>query len=239
MLLGSLLSSVILPANAQNGVSRVYVTAYGCTAGSARPESDVGTPTVSLFEKKERNELTPATHAEARMLGAMRFYFDVAPGYYELSLIFHGKEICGSNGPLVVIEGASRHLFVVGGNGVTDWHAELAIAGTVPIKGLSVRAVLLDRAAKCGDDPRGYGVKESDGTVDDGVYYANLMAYDRQDHTIALVLTGALFSERTILITQPLGGPSHARDLVVKSLSQSMLQVAASAPNAFSCVPGF
>jgi uncharacterized repeat protein (TIGR03803 family) len=30
------------------------------------------------------------------VLGATRFYFDVALGYYEGSLIFHGKEICGS-----------------------------------------------------------------------------------------------------------------------------------------------
>jgi hypothetical protein len=30
------------------------------------------------------------------VLGATRFYFDVALGYYERSLIFHGKEICGS-----------------------------------------------------------------------------------------------------------------------------------------------
>ena len=59
--------------------------------------------------------------------------------------------------------------------------------------GISVQAVRLDHPAKCGDDIAQYAVKESDGVVDTGVYYANLMAYDRHDHTIALFLSGALF----------------------------------------------
>jgi hypothetical protein len=80
-----------------------------------------------------------------------------------------------------VIPGADRHIIVFAENGVTDWHARLGLAGVMPVEnGISVQAVRLDRPAKCGDDIAQYTVKESDGVVDAGVYYANLMAYDRK-----------------------------------------------------------
>jgi hypothetical protein len=238
--------STALPTDAQKPFSLVYVTAYRCPSvdnGNVTYES--GVPTVTLYDQsavgKAHAPITPIIRSVVKTEMTVQFYFDVTPGYYEAFISFPGKAVCSSNGPLAVIPGAPRHLFVMPSNGIADWHAELALAGVMPDTDISVRAVLLDRPAKCGDDPRNYVAKQSDGIVDDGVYYANLMAYDRQDHTIALILSGALFSERAILLTEPLGGPSHGRDLVIKSLDYDALWVvlAATPQNRFACIPHF
>ena len=187
------------PQNGANEWSRVFVSAYGCE----RDQSSFFTPApalpeVELYDQSQISKagsnatIRPTLHrATGAEWGAVGFYFDVTPGYYELTLSFSGRSPCGANGPLIVIPGANRHIVVFGDNGVTDWHARLALAGVMPVTyGISVQAVRLDRPAKCGDDIAQYTFKESDGVVDAGVYYANLMAYDRQDHTIALVLSG-------------------------------------------------
>lgn len=240
-------------ASPQSGAkewSRVFVSAYGCE----RDQSSLFTPAPALPEVElyNQNQISkagsnattrPTIHrATGYEWGAVGFYFDITPGYYELTLSFKGRSPCGANGPLIVIPGASRHVVVFAGNGVTDWHARLALAGVMPVAdGISVQAVLLDRPAKCGDDIAQYTFEESDGVIDAGVYYANLMAYDRQDHTIALVLSGAFFTRRAILLTTPLGGRNHARDLVIRDLFDDAVWVALqmTPPGRFTCIGGY
>jgi len=244
------LASVLGAAPPQSGTkdwSRVFVSAYGCE----RDQSTFFTPTpalpdVELYDQSQISKagnnpaIRPTIHrSTGDEWGAVGFYFDVTPGYYELTLSFNGRSPCGANGPLIVIPGADRHIVVFGDNGVADWHARLALAGVMPVDyGISVQAVLLDRPAKRGDDIAQYTFKESDGAVDAGIYYANLMAYDRQDHTIALVLSGALLTRRAILFTVPLGGPNHARDLVIRSLFYDAVTVAlqTTPPGHFTCI---
>jgi hypothetical protein len=239
-----LFGAATAPAGAQREVSRVYVTAYSCSeirlgTRSASP----GTPTVELYSQSQTGMQAlakPKIDVTVRMQDAVQFYFDAAPGYYELFIDFPGT-LCAANGPLAVITGAARHLFVMTSKAVMDWHARLALAGVLPASGVSVRAVLLDRPARCGDDPRDYTIKESDGVVDAGVYYANLSAYEEENKTIALMLKGALFTERAVLLMQPLGGPSGNSELVIKNLDYDpvLLAVAAAGPNRFACIPGF
>lgn len=233
-------------ALAESDASRVYVEAYTCMVDEhGYPLANPGTPEVTLRDQNPdgstRSISKPPVHIVLKSPGVVQFYFDTAPGNYDALVDLLGKGSCGSNGPLVVIPGASRHLFVMTGKGVMDWHARLALAGVLPDPAMTVRAVVLDRPAKCGDDPRDYTVRESDGVVDDGVYYANLMAYDRQDHTVALIISGALFTERAILLTQPLGGPKHSHDLVLKNLFYDTvwIVVGATPPNRFACIPKF
>ena len=244
------LASVLGTAPPQTGTkewSRVYVSAYGCERDqSTFFTSAPAFPEVELYDQRQIPKtgsnaiIRPVLHrGTGDEWGAVGFYFDIAPGYYELFLSFRGRSPCGANGPLIVIPGADRHMVVFGENGVTDWHAGLALAGVMPVEnGISVQAVLLDHPAKCGDDIAQYAVKESNGVVDAGVYYANLMAYDRQDHTIALVLSGALLTRRAILFTVPLGGPNHARDLVIRSLFYDAVTVAlqTTPPGHFTCI---
>ena len=235
------------PQNGANEWSRVFVSAYGCE----RDQSSFFTPApalpeVELYDQSQISKagsnatIRPTLHrATGAEWGAVGFYFDITPGYYELTLSFSGRSPCGANGPLIVIPGANRHIVVFGDNGVTDWHARLALAGVMPVAyGISVQAVRLDRPAKCGDDIAQYTFKESDGVVDAGVYYANLMAYDRQDHTIALVLSGGLLTRQAILLTVPLGGSNHARDLVIRSLFYDAVWVAlqTTPPGHFTCI---
>lgn len=234
------------PQSSNKDWSRVFVSAYSCE----RDQSSFFTPSPALpqVELYDQSQSKAGSDAITRPVlhrgtgnewGAVGFYFDIAPGYYELFLSFRGRLPCSANGPLIVIPGADRHMVVFAENAVTDWHARLALAGVMPVEnGISVQAVLLDRPAKCGDDIAQYTVKESDGVVDAGVYYANLMAYDRQDHTIALFLSGALFTQRAILLTVPLGGPNHAHDLVIKSLFYDAVWVAlqTTPPGHFTCI---
>jgi hypothetical protein len=166
--------------------SRVFVSAYGCERDqSSFFTSSPALPRVELYDQSKVGSdaiIRPTVHrGTGYEWGAVSFYFDITPGYYELVLFFSGRSICGANGPLIVIPGADRHIIVFAENGVTDWHARLGLAGVMPVEnGISVQAVRLDRPAKCGDDIAQYTVKESDGVVDAGVYYANLMAYDRK-----------------------------------------------------------
>lgn len=243
--LASLLGAA--PQSGPKEWSRVFVSVYGCE----RDQSSFFTPApalpeVELYDQSQMSKagsnvtIRPTVHrAAGDEWGAVGFYFDVTPGYYELTISFSGRSPCGANGPLIVIPGADRHIVVFSDNGVTDRHARFALAGVIPVAyGISVQAVRLDRPAKCGDDIAQYTFKESDGVVDAGVYYANLMAYDQQDHTIALVLSGALFTRRAILLTVPLGGPNHARDLVIRSLFYDAAWVAlqATPPGHFTCI---
>jgi len=230
--------------------SRVYVTAYGCERDQSSFFTTAPTlPVVELYDqskisKAESNAIIrPTIHRTiGEQWGAVGFYFDITPGYYELALSLSGRSPCGANGPLIVTRGARRNIVIFASNGVTDWHARLEIAGVMPVGyGISVQAVRLDRPAKCGDEIAQYTVRESDGVVDAGVYYANLMAYDLQDHTIALILSGALFTRRAILLTAPLGGPNHARDLVIRSLDYDAVWVAlqTTQPGRFTCISRF
>lgn len=244
----SLMDSGATRASSQE-YSRVYVTVYDCSNNQGGSSTaSVSLPTVELYDQSAIGKrgaspiLHPQLHKGIGVEGGVGFYFDVTPGYYELSLLCASREVRAANGPLIVIPGANRNIVVFAANGVTDWHARLALAGVLPIEsGISVRAVLLDRPAKCGDEFMYYAAKESDGIVDGGVYYANLMAYDQQDLTIALVLSGALFTQREILLTKPLGGPGHAHDLVIRSLDYDAVWAAlqATPPGRFVCVDRF
>ncbi|MGA8797959.1 MAG: hypothetical protein WB526_12965 [Candidatus Cybelea sp.] len=247
------LAAALDAAPAQRGSkdwSRVYVTAYGCEPNQSSFFTTAPTlPGVELYDQSETSKagssavIRPTIHRTAgEEWGAVGFYFDMAPGYYELALSFSGRSPCGANGPLIVIPGATRNIVVFASNGITDWHARLALAGVMPVSyGIGIQAVLLDRPAKCGDDIAQYAIKETDGVVDAGVYYANLMAYDRQDHTIALILSGALFTRRAILLTVPLGGPKHARDLLIRSLDYDAVWKALQTTPAgrFTCINRF
>jgi hypothetical protein len=182
--------------------------------------------------------LHPAIEDVKPVPGGVEFHFELAPGTYEAAVSF-GNELCNANGPLVILPGVDRHLFVAGVQAVMDWHARLALAGTVPVDGMVVKVVVLTRPAKCGDNPRSYEHEEESGTVDQGVYYANVYGYEEQDQKVALVLSGALFTERTVLVTQPLGGKNHGHDLVVKNLTPDVIQAAVTSPNKFACASGF
>jgi hypothetical protein len=120
-----------------------------------------------------------------------------------------------------------------------DWHARLAVVGAVPADGLNVKVATLTHPAKCGDIIQEYNDLDSDGAMDDGLYYANVMAYDMMDHRVALMLSGALFTSGAVLLTQPLGGQSHGRDLVIKDVTPATQRAVAAAPNRFVCIAGF
>jgi hypothetical protein len=238
-------SSVVAPARAAAPTSTVYVTAYRCALGIGRkPSSETDRVSVDIYnlaiEGKPGGGVAaqPAIEGVNPVPGGVQFQFQIAPGTYEAAVNFE-NEICNANGPLVVMPGLDRHLFVAGQAAVADWHASLAIAGIVAAEGMSVSVVTLDHAAQCGDDPRLYSHSDESGVVDGGAYYASVYGYDRQDHTIAIELTGALFTQRAVLITEPLGGKGHGHDFVVKNITLDVIRAAALSPNKFACVPGF
>jgi len=182
---------------------------------------------------------TPALEDVKPVIGGVQFYFSVQPGNYHAFIDFPGEFACNVNGPLLVVPGADRHLYTSGVHAITDWHGTLGIAGHVSVSGVTVHAAFLDRQAKCGDDSRYFDRKYEDGTMDDGVYYAILPSDNRLDHNVVLVLSGALFTERVVLVTEPMGGPLHQADVVVRDVTPEVLAAAAASPNKFACVRGF
>lgn len=223
-------------------LSHVYVTAYCTKDLRSQPVVDSGVPAVTLYDQRSVigspwKQIKPAVTVLDRTNGAIRFMFDATPGNYD-SFIRYPRFGCGRNGPLVVAAGHDRHLFIAG-NAIMDWHARLALVGSVPSDGLVVRVVTLDHPAKCGDDPRDYHDVDTDGLTDDGYFYANVAGYEEQNHTIALILSGALFTEGAVLLTEPVGGPAHGRDVVVKDITPDVLRAVASARYKFACVTGF
>lgn len=226
-------------------MSRVYVTAYHCaTEPSGGIVRDAGKAEVQLYDHAltgpDRNKAaTPDLEGVTAIAGGVEFYFDVLPGNYHAFINFPNEFACNANGPLLVLPGTERHLYTSGLHAITDWHGTLGIAGRVDVQGVTVHAAFLERQAKCGDDSRYFNRRYEDGTMDAGFYYANLPSDNPVDHNVVLILSGALFTERIVLVTQPMGGPSHRGDVVVKEITPEVLAAAASAPNKFACVPGF
>ncbi len=232
-------------AVAASQMSRVYVTAYHCaTEAGDGIVKDAGKAEVHLYNLAltgpARNKAaTPDVEGVKPVTGGVQFYFDVPPGNYDAYIDFPSEFACNANGPLLVLPGTDRHLYTSGVHAVTDWHGTLGIAGHVGVQGVTVHAAFIVRPAKCGDDSRYFDRKYEDGTMDDGVYYANLPSDNRLAHNVVLILSGALFTERIVLVTEPMGGPGHRGDVVVKDVTPEVLAAAAASPNKFACVPGF
>ena len=122
------LASVLGTAPPQTGAkewSRVYVSAHGCerdrstlfTSAPAFPEVELYDQSQIPKTRSNAVEFGPcSTEGLGTNRGAVGFYFDITPGYYELFLSFRGRSPCGANGPLIVIPGAARRMVVFAEN---------------------------------------------------------------------------------------------------------------------------
>jgi hypothetical protein len=55
-----------------------------------------------------------------------------------------------SNGPLIVLPGHDRHLFIAGCR-AADWHDVAAVAGRMPISDITVSVLHYSHPMRCGD----------------------------------------------------------------------------------------
>ncbi|MGB8964235.1 MAG: hypothetical protein WCB99_01225 [Candidatus Cybelea sp.] len=262
-----ILSSIVavialsISARADNGLSRVYVTAYPCA-----PTQGIvvvpGAPEVHLYDQAfygDRNpppETTPPITVTKQTQLATEFYFDVKPGNYDAFVSFRTQRqgsrmaMCDRNGPLDVLMGKNRHLFVATMTGITDWHLPGVVAGTLPLKGVDVAVLVYPQSMQCGDDVSWYGPetkmtaitpREYDAVVDDGAYYANIHAYGRQDRTVALRFSGALFTGGTVLLTVTPDTNLHKPPFIEKDITAEILRAATANPfrQQLVCIDGF
>jgi hypothetical protein len=212
--------------------SRVYVNAYPCLADHGRRAVEFsGAPIVTLYDRvhygdADYNGLSPTVTVGKSENGESNFSFDVQPGNYHAFVRFSSSRSFFRNGPLIVISGHDRHLFVAG-CGLADWHDVAAIAGRLPLSTVTVSVLVFDHPMQCGDDTRALDQKtlklvanrqRTAAVVDDGIYYANFHSYGKQDRTIALAFSGALFTEGAILLTDTPEVPQASRRLSSKTL---------------------
>ncbi len=135
--------------------SRVYVVAYRCTPNQGAALVALGDPVVDLYDQAFYGDagdpvsIKPSVTVTKATTDTVEFYFDVHPGNYDASIrlpMLKRSLVCGRNGPLVVLPGRDRHLFVAAMTGSTDWHAPGAVAGTLPIEGVDVSVLVYGKA---------------------------------------------------------------------------------------------
>jgi hypothetical protein len=242
----------------EKATSRVYVIAYPCPANRGVAVVAAGDPVVDLYDQafygdsgKRTSIKSPVTVTKATT-DTVEFYFDVYPGNYDAFIRFptsNPKAICSRNGPLIVLPGRDRHLFVATIPGFSDWHAAGAVAGTLPMKGAGVSVLVYDRQMHCGDNVRSFDPKTFKPTVtphvgnaviDDGAYYENIHAYGKQDHTIALEISGALFTRAAILLTITPETDVNKPPFIEKDITANILHAATETPftETLVCIPG-
>ena len=258
--LAVLLSALPISAAAQPIVSRVYVKAFTC-AKEGEPQSPALRPKVVLFneafdesaESVARGEIDPAIRVVQITDDAVNFYFDVPPGNYYAGVHFpHSTKsgVCGRDGPLVVIPGKDRHLFIATCECISDWHSRAAVAGSLPFGNLSVSVLVYDHPMKCGDPIRQYDSttlkpinvpRWSRAVIDGEAYYANFHAYGKQDKTIALEFGGDLFTRGAILVTESPDFRRGEPPFILKDITPQVLHAALAPASAekLACVAGF
>ena len=129
-----------------------------------------------------------------------------------------------------------------------DWHSVGAIAGRLPPANVRVSVLLFDRPVQCGDDYHALDQKtrkvlfprqRSEAVMDDGAYYANFHGYGRQEQTLALVFSGALFTEGAILLTNTPNTATGKPPFIIKNLTPEIIQTAFRPEGKFACLPDF
>jgi hypothetical protein len=254
-------AALAISARADAGLSRVYVTAYPC-APTLGIVVAPGAPEVDLYDqafygdRRLPPEITPAITVTKQTQDATEFYFDIKPGNYDAFIRFPTRRqgsrmvMCGRNGPLDILMGKDRHLFVAAMTGITDWHLPGVVAGTLPMKGVTVSVLVYPQPMQCGDDVNWYGPetkvtgitpREYDAVMDDGAYYTNIPAYGRQDRTVALRFSGALFTGGTVLLTVTPDTKPHKPPFIEKDVTAEILRAATASPfrQQLACIDGF
>ena len=238
----------------QQALSRVYVSMYPCARDvHGKPIEYLGQPTVTLYDRgnygdyKYSGVLPAVTVTKSGPLESA-FYFDVQPGNYEAFVKFsRSPHLFIHNGPLIVIAGYDRHLFVAGCS-LTDWHSVAAVAGKMPLNDVTISVLVSDRPMQCGDDIYALDqktlrpvktVQRSQAVADGGAYYANFHGYGKQDRTIALEFTGALFTRGVVLVTETPDTPVGKPPFLVKDITPEIVQAATRASGTLTCVRGF
>jgi hypothetical protein len=234
-------------------VSRVYVDAYPCADMSGKRPDSPGVPVVTLFDRTQYGDANykgsePVVAVTKSSSGESNFYFDIPAGNYHAFVSFPSRSRAFmANGPLVVISGHDRHL-VIGGCHFTDWHDVAAIAGSVPFDNIAVSVLVFDHSMRCGDDFRALdqttlkplaSSQETSAIVDHGAYYATFHGYGRQDRTVALLFSGAFFTEGAILVASTPDTPAHKPPLILKDLTPTIIQAAMRNGSKLLCVQGF
>ncbi|MGA8100063.1 MAG: hypothetical protein WB810_15515, partial [Candidatus Cybelea sp.] len=234
---------------------RIYVTAIPCSFDSKGQRVEImGPPNVTLSDQASLVEfdhkgITPSVTVTQSESNRISFYFDAEPGFYEVFLRFPNSSTpIGNNGPLIVIPRRDRHLVVASCNSVTDWHARGVIAGLLPITNLTVSALVFEHSMQCGDDYRAlnqgtlqplFKFTTRSVVTDDGAYYATFYGVGKQDRTIALLFSGALYNEGAILVTNAARTPDHKLPFIRKDITQDVIEAALRANRKLACVDGF
>jgi hypothetical protein len=248
-----LLASAPLHSSALS-FSRVYVSLYPCS-GDARAELAVnsGQPVVTLYDRQyygddQLHGFNPSITVTKGDGSDSTFYFDVQPGNYEAFVkLSQSPRLFIHNGPLIVISGQDRHLFVAG-CGLTDWHSVAAVAGVMPMSDVTITVLVSESQMHCGDDIYALDQKtlrpqiryrRSQALIDSGAYYANFHGYGKQDHTVALEFSGALFTRGAVLITDTPDTTARKPPLIIKDITPSIVQAATRASGKLVCVQGF
>ena len=248
------MASLPSSANAEQATSRVYVNAYPCTtAPDIETISSAGTPSVTLYDRNHYGEakyvgFTPAVVVDKTLSGWSEFHFDVMPGNYEAFIRFSNlPHLFFRNGPLIVLPAHERHLLVAG-CGLADWHSVGAIAGELPLANIGVSALVFEHPVQCGDDYRALDQKtlkmlspwqRSDAVMDFGAYYINFHGYGKQERTLALEFSGALFTEGAVLLTNTPNTATGKPPFIIKNLTPTIIQTAVRAKGKLVCMPGF
>lgn len=234
------------------GLTRIYVDALPCAqSGQKFPESP-GKPIVRLFNRQQYGDgsydgFYPAIVVTGALKGESNFYFDVKQGNYEVSLKFSNLPgLFVANGPLIAVSQHDRHLFVAGCS-LTDWHDVGAIAGKLPLENVDVSVLTYDHPMRCGDLIRSFGAggkllvdpRVTDAVVDSGEYYANFHGYGRQDRTVALEFSGALFTSGAILLTEAPDTPPSKPPFILKDITRRTMEAATLGQGKLVCMPGF
>ncbi len=254
-------TGVVPSPSANVGPSRVYVTLYPC-GSSQNVVIAAGAPEVHLYDQafygdpKLPPTIDPAITITNQTADAIDFYFDVKPGTYDafisLPIQHQGSKmgLCGGNGPLDVLSGKDRHLLVAAMSGITDWHLPGVVAGNLPMRGVDVSVLVYPHPMHCGDDVNWYGSetptstetpRKYDAVIDDGAYYANIHSYGKQNRTVALRFSGALFTSGTILLTVTPDTNQHKPPFIEKDITADILRAATASPfrQVLACVDGF
>jgi hypothetical protein len=108
--------------------------------------------------------------------------------------------------------------------------------------------LVFEHQMHCGDDIDAHDQKKlkplvsyqrSPAVIDDGAYYANFYGYGKQNNTVALEFTGALFTRGVLLLTNTPDTASDKPPLITKNITPSIVQAATRASGMIVCVPGF
>ena len=97
----------------------------------------------------------------------------------------------------------------------------------------------------CGDEFRAlnqqtlqprFDFKTWEAVIDDGAYYANFYGWGKQERTIALLFTGALFNEAAILLTNTPDTAEKKLPFIRKDVTPTIIEAAFRADRKLACV---